>query len=161
MTHSGTEAEGLTPCKERSVAAGFCRHGAAPDPLPAIPFETGTIWEESGFKPPWSLALGIELLHRLSMAEDTPEESLRSIAYEIMSRVGEMDTPEEEYIVADPAHMIRTAVAYGVPVAGRIPEEIARAIVREIVADYLPIGDARSTDDTRPETNRHHIRRFP
>jgi hypothetical protein len=96
------------------------------------------IWDESGFWPPWSLALGIELLHRLSMMEDTPEESLWSIAYEIVSRLDEMDTPQEEYIVANQADMIRMAVACGIPVAGRRPEEIARAIVREIVADYLP-----------------------
>lgn len=118
--------------------AGVCRDRTATRPPSAIPLETCAIWDESGFWPPWSLALGVELLHHISMVEDTPDEPLGSLAYDLLAWLHKAYVPWDGYIITDPAEMIRTAIAYGVPVAGRRPEEIAQEIVHEIVADYLP-----------------------
>lgn len=142
MTDSGTETEGITPCKERSVGTGVCRPGAAMYPLSAVPLETCSIWDESGFWPPGYLALGVELLHHLGMAEDAGDDAFRTLAYEMLARMQDPCTSREECVITDQEEMIRTAIAYGVPVAGRRLEDVARAIARAIIADYLP--DQRS-----------------
>lgn len=138
MTPSGTEAEGLTPNKEKSVVEWAHRQNLPMPPSPENTLETCTIWDEVGFKPPISLMLGIEMLHHIGMTEDACDESITSLAHEILARLSGANMLQEKYIIADQAEMIRTAIAYGVPVAGRRPEEIAQAITEEVVADYLP-----------------------
>lgn len=138
MTHSGIEAERLTPGKEKSVMTWAHRQNLAMHSSPENSLETYTIWEEAGFRPPISLILGIEMLHQIGMTEDAGGETTTALVSEILARLSWADMPQEKYIITDQAEMIRTANAYGIPVAERRPEEIARAITGEIVADYLP-----------------------
>ncbi|HDS63202.1 MAG TPA: hypothetical protein ENN52_03555 [Methanofollis liminatans] len=72
------------------------------------------------------------------MAEDTGGDTLRSLASEMLARLQGTCTSREECVITDQEEMIRTAIAYGVPVAGRRPEDVARAITGVIIADYLP-----------------------
>ncbi|MDD3112038.1 MAG: hypothetical protein PHU26_07075 [Methanofollis liminatans] len=76
------------------------------------------------------------------MAEDAGDDAFRTLAYEMLARMQDPCTAREECVITDQEEMIRTAIAYGVPVAGRRPEDVARAIARAIIADYLP--DQRS-----------------
>ncbi len=85
---------------------------------PALSLETSAIWDESGFLPPERLALEIELLHHLCMAGSSGGDLIRSLVQEILART---EDPQalDDYIVTEQREMIRTAIACGVPVAGR------------------------------------------
>lgn len=138
MTHSGTETEGLTPNKEKSLIAWTHRQNLALHPSPENALETCTIWDEVGFRPPICLMLGIEMLHHIGMTEDAGSDTITALVSEILTRLSGSDMPQEKYIITDQADLIRTAIAYGIPVASRRPDEIAQAITGEIVVDYLP-----------------------
>lgn len=137
MTNSERRTDVLTSCEAQSIIRGVCRSGVTPCRRPALSLETSAIWDESGFLPPERLALEIELLHHLCMAGSSGGDLIRSLVQEILART---EDPQalDDYIVTEQREMIRTAIACGVPVAGRRLEDVARAIARAFIADYLP-----------------------
>lgn len=94
--------------------------------------ETDPVWTEAGFLPPADCRRAVALLHRLAM-DDEPAASLLSCVLAAAAKAG--DT-ERSCRIFDPARLRRVAEEYGIELAGRSDDEVARAVTLAIIGEY-------------------------
>lgn len=95
---------------------------------------TSQIWIENGFLPPPVCREAVELLHHLTIDDETVEGDGIALVIGIAMRA--LRLPESRFHIADIQKIEDTAIEYGVAIAGRDASAIARDVTAMIIADY-------------------------
>ncbi|QSZ67043.1 hypothetical protein RJ40_05800 [Methanofollis aquaemaris] len=95
---------------------------------------TSRIWGEAGFLPPPVCREAVELLHLLAMEDETAEGD--GIAFIIGMAMQALRLSRSRFHILNIHKIEEIAIEYGVAVAGRDPDAIARDVTEMIIADY-------------------------